>query len=200
MSDDKKLKFKLVLALTVARLPFALAFSIIMFLAGKPEEVHKLITFSIPFAETLIAILILGELTDFFDGMLARKLGVQSEAGATLDPYCDSVSRLLIYWSLAYAGLALPVVPLVMAIRDITMSYIRIVFSKTGLSVSAKFGGKLKAVIQGYGCVVLFLQPIYWHWGLGKWTIQAGSWIIILTTVISTYEYLKVAVKQVKKI
>ena len=49
------------------------------------------------------------ELTDALDGAIARARGVTSELGATLDPLTDSMSRLIVYWTLAAAGGALAV-------------------------------------------------------------------------------------------
>lgn len=198
MAESKFFRYIFVLILTAARIPFAVAFACVILLSeSTPEKIQHLILISVPFAETCIALLVLGELTDFFDGMLARKLGVVSEAGAMLDPYADSISRIIIYWALAGVGLVMPVVPIVMACRDITVAYSRVILGKAGKSVSAKWSGKIKAVVQGYGCVLLFLQPYLWNWNiLGKWFIQVGSWIIIVVTVASMLEYIRAAVKE----
>lgn len=198
MALSRKLRFAIVIAVTAARIPFAIVFALVFLLAG-PDRLNTLL-YNIPFAELCIALLILGELTDFFDGMLARKLDVVSEGGAMLDPYADSISRIVIYWALAYSGLIYAVVPIVMAFRDITVGYSRIIFGKTGKSVSAKWSGKIKAVIQGYGCVVILLQPYYWHWGIPKWSLHVFSWIIIIVTLWSMIAYTKEALKEVGKL
>ena len=75
------------------------------------------------------------ELTDLLDGCLARRFNAVSQFGKVFDPYADSVSRLTIYWSLAVVGRALALVPLVMAVRDISVAYLRVVKLSQGGSL-----------------------------------------------------------------
>lgn len=194
MPDSRIGKYILVLIITAARIPFAIVFSLVFLLNG--YEKIGLADGKLFFTIICVVLLVLGELTDLFDGMMARKLNVVSETGAMLDPYADSISRIIIYWSLACAGLVTPLVPLVMAFRDISVSYSRVILSKAGKSVSAKWSGKIKAAVQGVGSVTLVLQPVMWSWGLGNWTIQAGSWIIIIVTLASMIEYSISALKE----
>ena len=107
----------------------------------------------------LILLLVI-EFTDLYDGIIARKFDLVSEAGATLDPYADSVSRLIIYWALAAQGLVLWYVPLIMALRDITVAYSRIVMAQNNRTVSAKKSGKLKATVQAIGAFFALLGPL----------------------------------------
>ncbi|MFH0965030.1 MAG: CDP-alcohol phosphatidyltransferase family protein, partial [Planctomycetota bacterium] len=110
-------RFNVVLALTVARVPLAGAFCVVFLLFPGPES---------PAALVCLGLLLLLELNDLLDGTLDRRWRVVSETGAMLDPYADSVSRLIVFWTLARRGLALPAVPLVMALRDVTVAYCRI--------------------------------------------------------------------------
>ena len=107
----------------------------------------------------LCLIAIVEELTDIFDGVVARAAGTASEFGGILDPLVDSLGRLAMYFALARAGWVSPVVPLVMAGRDIIVSYTRVVNAMTGRAISARLSGKVKAIIQGGGVPVLvFLE------------------------------------------
>jgi CDP-diacylglycerol--glycerol-3-phosphate 3-phosphatidyltransferase len=135
-------------------------------------------------------ILAISEVTDALDGFLARRLGVVSETGAMLDPYSDSISRLIVYWSLAWAGLALAIVPLVMAVRDVTVAYARITWVRKGKSVSARWSGKVKAVVQGVAAFALLWAPVYDDW-TGEWVSTAVSWLVIAVTVYSAADYLR---------
>ena len=141
------------------------------------------------------------EISDLLDGHFARKYGIVTEWGAMLDPYADSVSRLITYWGLAVAGLIIPFVPLSMALRDITVAYCRITLSRFGKTVSAKRSGKIKAVFQGVGAILIIFGPLYWPF-TGRWTVYALSWLIISVTLISIIEYaasaISVAIKQSK--
>jgi len=134
-------------------------------------------------------ILLLGEVTDALDGFLARRYNLQSEWGAMLDPYADSVSRLIIYWALGQAGLALAVVVLVMAVRDVTVAYCRIIWTRQGRSVGAKLSGKAKAVVQFAGAFILLLLPLLVA-AETRWPMLAVSWLVIVATAWSGLDYL----------
>lgn len=174
--------FLIIQIITIARIPISIVFA--SFLINSQHSVSILGLCAI--------ILVLGELTDLFDGMLARRFNIVTEWGAMLDPYSDSISRLIVYWALACSSLTNPLVPLVMAFRDITVAYSRIILTKYGSSVSANWSGKIKAGFQGIGAYVILMGPVYWQW-TGTWTIQATSWIIIIVTLGSMVEYVKSA-------
>src|SRR5262245_13569331 len=146
-----RVSFLVVQAVTLARVPLAVLFAAWLLLSDRSGVQLFLAGF----------VLLLGEITDFMDGLLARKLRVVSEWGAMLDPYADSVARLVAYWALAQAALADPLTPLVMAVRDITVAYCRVILTRSGLSVSAKWSGKIKAWVQGFGAFVLLFAPVY---------------------------------------
>lgn len=186
-SRHRKNGFRLVQTLTLLRLPLAAAF------AGVLLSSH------LSHSALIVSTVLLGllELTDLFDGILARKIGVVSEWGAMLDPYSDSISRLTVYWALAYRGLALALVPLVMACRDVTVAYCRIILTRRGRSVSAKLSGKIKAQVQAIGSIFILLGPFYWA-HVGRWTIPALSWFVVAVTLASAIEYVAAAVSASK--
>jgi len=179
--------FRIVQALTLLRLPLAAGFAGVLVSSSLSHS--RLVVCTV-----LLALL---ELTDLFDGILARKIGVVSEWGAMLDPYSDSISRLTVYWALAYRSLVMALVPLVMACRDVTVAYCRIILTRRGRSVSAKLSGKIKAQVQAIGSIALLLGPLYWA-HTGKWTIPALSWIVIAVTLASAVEYAAAAVSASK--
>ncbi len=105
-----------------------------------------------------------------------------------LDPYADSVSRLVIYWALACSGLCWAVVPLAMAVRDVTVSYCRVVISRGGRSVAANWSGKLKAMTQAVGAVLLLLAP-RWAACCGTWLTPPVSALVLIVTLASIGQY-----------
>jgi CDP-diacylglycerol--glycerol-3-phosphate 3-phosphatidyltransferase len=129
------------------------------------------------------------ELTDFLDGYLARKHGLVSTFGKMFDPYSDSISRLTVYWSLAVIGRCLAVVPLIMAIRDVTVTYSRILLTRQGRDVSARHTGKLKALVQGFCAFPLMLGPLMpWR----PWIVPVNlvlSVAVLLITLASMVDY-----------
>jgi CDP-diacylglycerol---glycerol-3-phosphate 3-phosphatidyltransferase len=175
--------FIILQTLTLLRIPLAILFAAILLALN-----HQGIGFILS-----LSILLLIEATDLFDGPIARHFGLSSEYGATLDPYADSISRIIVYFSIALSGLVLLILPLFMALRDITVAYSRIILAKKGLSVSAKRSGKIKATFQAIGGIAALFGPYYWD-TIGKWSFYFLSWTLIIVTLLSAVEYVSAAV------
>ena len=168
-------------------------------------------------AVALIALAILEELTDILDGVAARRFGAAGELGAILDPLADSIARLTIYFAMALVGWIFLAVPLTMAGRDIIVAYTRVANVLTGRKASARFSGKLKAVIQGGGIVVVVLlawlaahggqaaeMPVLRQVGPGGVSTlrTAVAGILIWVTVWSLTDYVRgawPALRQIKR-
>ena len=134
------------------------------------------------------ALVVLVEITDLIDGYLARLHGVVSDWGKMFDPYSDSIARLTIYWSLAVTGRCWPVLPLVMAVRDVTVGYARILMTRQGQSVAARYTGKVKALVQGVGALVLVSGPLWWG-GVGAPVMHVTSGCVLVITATSMFDY-----------
>jgi len=178
----------LVCVLTLARIPLAIVFAVVYLTLTDPA--HRT-----PRMVIALVILALIELTDFLDGFLARRMKATSEWGAMLDPYADSFSRLVVYWTLAQANAALAAVPLVMALRDVTVAYCRVTLARGQQSVKANWSGKTKAAVQGATAFAIVIVI-----GLADSPASAArvtavlSWIVMLTTAASAIEYVRAAI------
>lgn len=170
----------LVQSMTLARIPLSILFLIIR-LYGKNADLTLVLS---------LLLLVIIEFTDAFDGKIARRFGLASEYGATLDPFADSISRLIIYWALAMTNNVIFLVPLVMAVRDVTVAYSRIVLAQNQQTVSAKLSGKVKASVQATGSFLALFGPLYWNL-IGYWSFYALSWLLIIVTLLSAIEYVK---------
>ena len=179
----------IVQSITLARIPLAIAFGVVLICIK---------SVNLAFWLGLILLIII-ESTDAFDGHIARHFNLATEYGATLDPYADSISRLIVYWTLAANNLVLFLVPLCMAVRDVTVAYSRIILAKNNQSISAKFSGKAKAVVQATGAFLALFGPHYWN-RIGDWSYYALSWIVITVTLLSTIEYALSAIRSYKNV
>ncbi len=180
ITDTNRSRFFVVFLLTIVRGPLAVAFAVLFLTAGPG------------WMRVVLGLLLLAamELTDLFDGIFARRFGVVTEWGAALDPYMDSFSRLIVYWTLACAGLVMPLVPLVMALRDVTVAYCRIFFARAGHTVAANWSGKIKAWVQAVTAMIIVGEPVYEPL-LGSWVPSVGAWIVIVVTAASAAQYVK---------
>jgi CDP-diacylglycerol---glycerol-3-phosphate 3-phosphatidyltransferase len=102
------------------------------------------------------------ELSDIFDGILARRYKQTSDFGKLMDPFADSISRFSIFLCFLSAGLAPLWVIAVFFYRDTLVSIIRVFSIREGIVVSARQSGKIKAWGQAISIwVVLILMIIY---------------------------------------
>jgi CDP-diacylglycerol--glycerol-3-phosphate 3-phosphatidyltransferase len=177
----------LIQSVTLVRIPLSVIFFVL--LTACKESTLTLVL--------AVGVLLLVETTDAVDGHIARYFNLASEYGATLDPYADSISRLIVYSALASKNLVFLLVPLIMALRDITVAYARILLAKKNRSVSARISGKIKAIVQAVGSFLAILGPYYWD-RVGDWSFYALSWIIITVTFLSSIEYVRDAFLAIK--
>ena len=165
--------------ITLARLVFAIIFAAMVFNL-------KLAGWNLFW---MLFLLFLIECSDFFDGYLSRKLGLTTDFGSILDPYIDSISRLIVFWALGFTGLASKFVILIMALRDVSVCYIRMILIKNKKSAASRWSGKVKAAVQGIGAMLLLLGPVYYDYVGGKWILELWSWTIIIVTLYSLLDY-----------
>lgn len=145
----------------------------------------------------LLTLVLAVEATDLLDGPVARRSGAAGKLGGILDPLADSLARLAIYFAMALAGWVTIAVPLVMAGRDIVVAYTRIVQAVAGGATSARFSGKLKAVVQGAGAAALivlaFLPDRAMNPGSAKLLRALTAGAIIAVTAWSMLDYVRAA-------
>lgn len=185
---ENRTRFWAVTFLTVIRIPVGIGFIVLMLLSD-----------SLNWQTAAIALGLLAcvEITDVLDGYLSRRLEVQSEWGAMLDPYSDSVARLLIYFGLSQADLIWFWVPLVMAVRDVTVAYCRIMISRTGGSVAARVSGKIKAVVQGIAAFAAVIGAMLLPEQIDVSRV-ALSLLVITVTLWSIGQYAESAIASTK--
>ncbi|MCI5052555.1 MAG: CDP-alcohol phosphatidyltransferase family protein [Simkaniaceae bacterium] len=101
----------------------------------------------VPYA--LLGLLALCELSDVFDGVVARRSNSVTDLGKLLDPMADSIVRLsfLIGFTQGIVGLPLMLV-LVFVYRDGFIGTLRTLCALRGEVLAARTSGKIKAIVQ----------------------------------------------------
>jgi CDP-diacylglycerol---glycerol-3-phosphate 3-phosphatidyltransferase len=143
-----------------------------------------------------LAIVVLSELTDAFDGHLARRMGEVTDFGKLLDPLADSVSRISVF----IAFMAVELIPwwmvLVFVYRDSLISTMRTVCAWRGEVVAARASGKIKAVVQATAIIAILVfriaSELFPRWIPAGWVDRGAWWLVLaaaLYTVYSLYEY-----------
>lgn len=146
-------------------------------------------------------VFILGSLTDFADGKIARKYQMITTFGKLTDPIADKMlttAALLIFLDL---GLCSVWIPLIVLTREFAVASIRMLASAQGVVIPANIWGKLKTVSQMLFTVAIMLLLILTDSGVLPPTFPVTAvsgvllWITAVLTVISGVIYLKNAVK-----
>ncbi|GMV83218.1 MAG: CDP-diacylglycerol--glycerol-3-phosphate 3-phosphatidyltransferase [Planctomycetota bacterium] len=99
-----------------------------------------------------LAVIVLSEVSDILDGIIARRYNLVSNFGKILDPYADSTFRLSVFFSFASQahGKWIPLwMVMILFYRDLLVTVIRNFGIEQGQFVSARASGKIKAVAQG---------------------------------------------------
>ena len=114
---------------------------------------------ALPFV--LLFLLVLSELSDFFDGFLARRFNLVTELGKILDPMADSITRLTILLTFTQGFISLPLLLVfVFVYRDAMISTLRTVCAFRGVTLAARTSGKIKAVLQASSIFAILILMI----------------------------------------
>lgn len=167
---------KAALFLTLARIFIS---PIFLFIYLKYEMLGiRLVT--LPFI--LLGLLVLSELSDFFDGFVARKWNQVTDLGKILDPMADSIARISVFLAFTQGFVQLPLMlVLVFLYRDVFISMLRTLCALRGVTLAARKTGKIKAVIQAIAAFAILLLMIpYTTEDLSLRLLQSASFYIVL--------------------
>lgn len=161
-----------------------------------------------PWAQwTALAVAISFELTDAFDGWVARARNEVSDFGKILDPLADGISRFTVFLCFLVAGYADVWSLAIVFWRDSIVSTLRVLGAGQNVVVAARTWGKAKAVVQAVAILsilVFGLVPVFPPGGIGGWFLwsvqdadhhrQVAQWImrgVAGVTAVSLVDYLR---------
>ncbi|MBY0515839.1 MAG: CDP-diacylglycerol--glycerol-3-phosphate 3-phosphatidyltransferase [Bacteriovoracaceae bacterium] len=133
-------------------------------------------------------IFVAASITDFFDGWIARRRNIVTVFGSFLDPIADKflvVSSLIM---LAAMNRVHPVVVIILVVREMYMTSLRLLASHEGLSIPVSQGGKWKT---GFQMVAIPMLMIGYDWLTIPWS-QVGTiciWIAGILSLGSAFSY-----------
>ncbi len=137
------------------------------------------------------------ELSDLFDGMVARGRGEVTDFGKVFDPVADSVSRQTIFISFMVSGIIPLWMYLIFFYRDAFLQLLRIVCASSGMVLAARKSGKAKAVLQGIATFAVLLALLLIRFEV-QWMpteimgLHPGFWIMLfpaIFTLLSVIDY-----------
>lgn len=109
----------------------------------------------------LLFLLGVSELSDAFDGFIARKYNQVTDLGKILDPMADSIARISVFLTFTQPPVNVPLVLVfVFLYRDSVISMLRTICALRGFALAARPSGKIKAVIQAVAAIFITLLLI----------------------------------------
>ena len=126
---------------------------------------------------------ILGSITDYIDGQIARKCNQVSDFGKFLDPLADKLLTIAVMTRFCEWGRFPAWALMIVLTREFAVTGLRLVAVGKGTVIAAGWSGKVKTASTMVGLCVLMVFP---QNGVLIWLVTA---VIILTTVYSGGEY-----------
>ena len=138
----------------------------------------------------LLSLFAISELSDAFDGYLARRYNQVTDLGKVLDPMADSISRISVFLTFTLEPVKLPMLLVfIFLYRDSVVSTLRTICALKGFALAARTSGKIKAVVQAVAALIVLLLMI--PHSLGDLSTQAlhniGTIIISIAALYSVY-------------
>ncbi len=143
----------------------------------------------------MLALLLICECSDLFDGLLARRWNQVTDLGKILDPMADTVTHISLFITFTQGVVQMPLsFVFVFLYRELFVGALRTLCALKGIALAARFSGKVKAVMQAVVCTLILSLMIPYAEGLISLTmLQTLSFyltaIAAVYTVISVGDY-----------
>ncbi|MEU4016054.1 CDP-diacylglycerol--glycerol-3-phosphate 3-phosphatidyltransferase [Microbacterium sp. NPDC028030] len=176
-------------AITVARIPLAVIFFVLLLLGGTYGDVAPALRW------TAAVLFIVGISTDWVDGYLARKYDIVSDFGKLWDPIADKLLTGAGFIGLAILGEVNWWIVAIILVREWGITVHRLMVASEHV-VAAAWMGKIKTAFQGVA-LGWALLPLHVLIGLEAWTLVTFVLMIIvlLLTVASGVDYIVAQVR-----
>lgn len=142
-------------------------------------------------------IFVIASLTDWLDGYIARKRNIVTVFGSFLDPIADKFLVVSALIMLAAMGRVHSVVVIILVLREMYMTSLRLLAMGEGVSVPVSAGGKWKT---GFQMTAIPMLMVGYRWLSMPW-YEIGTaciWIAGLLSLFSAIAYSLDMVKALK--
>ena len=161
--------------LTVTRLVLVPVFLLALFAGGDDSLSWRMIAF---------LVFVVGSITDFVDGHLARKYGLITDFGKVVDPIADKALTGAALFGLSILGELPWWVTLTIAGREVAVTLLRFWVIRYGV-IAASYGGKVKTFAQIIA-IGLYLLPLPAAFDPLLWV---GMGIALALTIVTGIDY-----------
>ncbi|MBS1698448.1 MAG: CDP-diacylglycerol--glycerol-3-phosphate 3-phosphatidyltransferase [Actinobacteria bacterium] len=176
-------------AITVARIPLAVVFFVLLLLGGADGLAQPALRW------VAAGLFILAISTDWIDGYLARKYDLVSDFGKLWDPIADKLLTGAGFIGLAILGEVWWWLVLIILIREWGITIHRFMIVKEHV-VAAAWMGKVKTTVQAIA-LSWALLPLHVWIGMPAWTITTAVLMLaaLVLTILSGIDYVVAQVR-----
>lgn len=125
-----------------------------------PVVVWLVLSGSVAALGLALVLMVIAELTDFFDGYLARALRQESEIGRLIDPICDVIYHVSVFLAFVKQGWMAPWMLFVIYARDLGVPYVRTLARQRGIDIGVRYSGKIKTGVHGVAQITVVLVAL----------------------------------------
>lgn len=142
-----------------------------------------------------LIIFVFAVITDYFDGLIARKFNQKSVFGTFFDPIVDKLLILSIFFVFSNLGLISIWIPLLFLFRELFVTGIRQVGSTKEKIVGANWMGKSKFILQFLLAVQIYLYFYFQRVGINSLlfnqiAVNWFSWIVVIISLLYAFIFL----------
>ena len=130
---------------------------------------------------------IIASLTDFFDGMVARKYNMVTDFGKMIDAISDKLLTNSLLIILACNGMIRPVIAVVFVVRDIVVDSMKMIIGNKGRAVAAIGVAKVKTATLMIGLVL----TLFYNLPFSLINLRVSDFLLILSAVLSVVSAVK---------
>lgn len=136
------------------------------------------------------ALFMIGSVTDFLDGYIARKYNLVTDFGKVMDAIADKVLVNGVLIILAYDKFIPLIVPVIIITRDIVVDSIKMASGNKGKVVAASWPGKIKTICMMIGVTLVFFYNMPFAFiGNGIRVDYFFVYVATIMSVVSACQY-----------
>lgn len=185
------MKWNLPNKLTMFRVFCIPAFAVLFLLSISYEKsLPEWTNFTINWYRIFAAIVfVVASITDYFDGKIAREQNLVTNFGKLMDPLADKMLVVTALMCLLYNNEVNFICVLIVVLRELIISSIRLIALERGIVIAASYWGKLKTATQMIAIVLLLFDVCI----IGFWPCIIAEGLFYISTifcVISLIDYI----------
>ena len=182
--------------LTLSRFAFTVGFLVAMF-SG------------MPYCETIaLAFFVAAGISDFLDGLIARRRNLITNFGILMDPLADKIMVCSAFIAFVELGWFAAWMTVIIVARELAITGLRLLAASKNVVLAAERYGKHKTISQIVAVIAIFIDHIMrknqwgsvgqaifgWHlfdqhsWSW--WVAEIFKWVAVVLTFISGFVYL----------